>query len=417
MGKSKRLSCTPDPHSPSFITDLPYAAELEEVCSSLGLSLLELYPKPTSGPHSLLNIHMQHSEELRKAKVDIVRKEFTKRLQIARPVTPLREKSPLVGVELWQKRLEKATEREETERRVRGNLHKLKERDREIIEERTKIEIQREEKRRNDRRAVRADFQAKVSMNQSHRSAILLRSRKALEQAGLQALQSPSPPLLPRCSPSPPLPAHPSPIPTATVCANPALEDRIQTQLEGIELRLARGLQRAAAAKQAKSQSSRLKRDTIKEISKEEEWGKHTEVLRRLLYKSQQHTRNKDTPTAAKSRPTTAKTTTKAVVCAELEKKITEKEKEHEEYAQKLKEMRESERIRKMESKKVRLDELKSTQKQLHNANFAQKDRILENFRLAEAQITQIQTIKQRLEALRQHADLQLRLNQSSLHP
>lgn len=416
MGKSKRLSCTPDPHSPSFLTDLPYAAELEELCSSLGLSISELYPKPTSGPHSLLNIHLQHSEELRKAKVEIVRKEFTKRLQITRPMTPLREKSPLVGVELWQKRLEKATEREETERRVRGNLHKLKERDREMIEERTKIEIQREEKRRNDRRAVRADFQAKVSMNQSHRSAILLRSRKALEQAELQALQSPSP--LPRCSPS--LPAHPSPIPTATVCANPALEDRIQTQLEGIELRLARGWQRAAAAKQAKSQSSRLKRDIIKEISKEEEWGKHTEVLRRLLHKSQQHTRNKDTPTAvstARTRPNTAKTTTKAVVCAELEKKITEKEKEHEEYVQKLKEMRESERIRKMESKKARLDELKSTQKQLHNANFAQKDRILENFRLAEAQIAQIQTIKQRLEALRQHADLQLRLNQSSLHP
>lgn len=412
MGKSTRLSYTPDPHSPSFLPDLPYAAELEEVCCSLGLSLLELYPKPISGPHSLLNTHFQHSEELRKAKVEIVRKELCKRMQSNRPVTTLRDRYPLAGVQLWQKRLEKATEREETERRVRGNLHKLKERDKEMIEEKAKIEIQREEKRKNGRLAVQADFQAKVSMNKSHRSAILLRSRKALEQAELQGLVC-SPPL-PRCSPSPP--ASLSPIPIPTVCTNSVVEDNTQAQLESIELRLARGYQRAAAAKQAKAQSSRLKRDTNKETCKGEDCGEHTEVLRRLLHKSTRHIGNKDTQravSAPKIRPNTAKTTSKAVICTDLEKKITEKEKEHEEYVRKLKEIRENERIRKLESRKMRLNELKSTQKQLHTANFAQKDRILETSRLAEAQITQIQTIKHQFEALRQHADLHFRLTQS----
>jgi len=407
MGKSRRLSPTPDRNSPSFLTDTPYATELEEVCSALGLSLAELYPRPLSalaaGPQLLNTLRLQHSEELRKAKVEIVRRELTKRLQGARPTTAMRETTPTSGVGLWKSRLERAVERAETERRVRGNQSKLKAKELEISEERTKADLQKHQKRINDRQTLRAQLLAKAALNQSHRSAILQRTRKAWELEEKQAVRSLSPKPPPRASPS---------LPTTVVRSNPASEDQVQTQLADIELRLVRGLQRATAAKQAKSQSIRLKRDLkrekIQEISLEKGQESQREVLKSLLLSSQRHLRNRETRMAASTariRQSGEKVRTNLAASLEIEEKVMGKEREHEEYMRKMQEIREKERICKAESKKTKLEELKNTQKQLQTANFARKAQILSNFRHSEAQMREMESAKERLECLRQQAE------------
>lgn len=414
MGRSRRLSHTPDPNSPTFPTEIPYATELEEVCSALGLSLSELYPRPIStltvGPHLLNSLRLQHSEELRKAKVEIVRRELTKRLQGPRPLTGLREIRPISGVELWKNRLEKATERAETERRVRGNQSKLKAREQEVTEERTKADLQRHQKRLNDRQTLREELRAKAALNQSHRSAILQRSRKARELEEKQAFLSLSPRPQPRTSPSPPLP-------TTVVRSNPASEDQIPTQLANIQLRLSRGFQRATAAKQAKSQSVRLKTAQKRlGIDSEEGQKRQRDVLKSLLQSSQRHLRNKETRMAAsvvKIRQSGGKVRTNLAESQDVEAKVREKEKEHEEYVRKLQEIRENERILKAESKKMKLEELENAKKRLHSANLARKDQILDHFRHSEAQIREIHSAKQRLESLRQHAEQFFQVNPS----
>lgn len=396
MDSSRRISRTPDPQNTSLLSVLPYKAELEDVCASLGLSVSELYPETSTSlsdyPRLLHNLHVLHSQELRKAKIELVRSEVHKRQALRRPASVLRPKPTVSVVDLWTKRLNYAKDRAQTTLRVRENQHQLRELKKQSSEKLVKIALEKEQKRVVNKEEMTTKRLTKAEMQQFRRSTVLQRSRKARESPDFLPIPTYSSPKNPHFTPiSPRIPSPPPPIDLNST----------QDQLITIESRLEKGAERAVAFKQAKSMSVRLKREgeheRVRRKNEEEgkkEWEKQTKLIEKFA-KSKEIAKN------AKIRENKGRIEKKVAENQVIEEKIREKDKKVENRIRELRNFREIQRNSKSAVQKSKLEAMDLVRKLQSIANFSRKEEILGHLRESEAQVKAIEEVKRKMEAVR----------------